>query len=534
MFNFELLFLLLVLIGIFFLGVVVYFNNPRSITHKNFLFLAIATFLLDLFNYLYFQPNIGNSALYFLRIHMFFAVWYVFAIFNFFYFFPEKEIKISNFYRYGLLFLILVVSVINLTPLTFEKITSFTVDGRIGNVKINFGIFIFGFTVLILFLTGLFFFIKRMISIFIKKENESEIIQQLLILLGFFMSFSLRFVFSYIFPNYLNNTKYVGYGAYFSIPFIIFTSYAILRFKFLNVKTLITEFFIIIILVLGAFQLANVKNFFEVLIKLLVFFGLVFISFLLLRSTRKEFEQREQLAELNKKLEDLNRLKSEFLSFASHQLKSPLAVIKGYATLVSDGSISNVPDQAKDFAIKIKDSVDKLLELIEEFMDYRKIEENKMDFNFENVEIVSLIKDFIKNFEILAKDKNLQLIFEPSIDNAMVKIDKTRFMQVIQNLVDNAIKYTPSGWVKIGIKKEDNSVLICVCDSGLGMSKELQEKLFGQFVREPSIKKEIRGTGLGLYIAKNIIEAHNGKIWAESEGENKGSKFFVKIPLIEN
>jgi signal transduction histidine kinase len=81
------------------------------------------------------------------------------------------------------------------------------------------------------------------------------------------------------------------------------------------------------------------------------------------------------------------------------------------------------------------------------------------------------------------------------------------------------------------LEKEDNSILITVADSGIGMSKELQQKLFGEFVRDPSIKREIRGTGLGLYIAKYIVEAHQGKIWAESEGENKGSKFYVKLTL---
>jgi signal transduction histidine kinase len=106
-----------------------------------------------------------------------------------------------------------------------------------------------------------------------------------------------------------------------------------------------------------------------------------------------------------------------------------------------------------------------------------------------------------------------------------------RFSQVIQNLIDNAIKYTKEGWIKVKVDKEDSEVLISVSDSGIGMSKELQQKLFGQFVRDPAIKKEIHGTGLGLYITKHIVEAHHGKIWAESEGINKGSTFYIKLPI---
>jgi signal transduction histidine kinase len=164
-------------------------------------------------------------------------------------------------------------------------------------------------------------------------------------------------------------------------------------------------------------------------------------------------------------------------------------------------------------------------------MDYRKIEEGKMEMEFEEVEIVSFVRKIAENARLLAEKKNLKLIFENSLVEGYVEVDKIRFSQVIQNLIDNAIKYTNVGFVKISVDKKQNSAVICVSDSGLGMSKELQTKLFGQFVRDPSIKKEIRGTGLGLYIAKYIVEAHKGEIWAESEGEGKGSRFYVSIPL---
>ena len=531
MITLSLLILLgLMIIGMSYLGFLVYFNNPKSVTNKSFLFLAAFSILFNIFNFLYNQPNLNNLSLWFLRIHMFFALLYAFCIFYLYYVFPKESVSYSKFFKFFLVPWIIFIGILTLTPFVFERIISFNPDGTIGEVKTNFGIIFFGGTV---FLFILSFFIG-----FIKKIYQERIrylrLQYVLIFLGAFITFGLHIYFNFILPNFFNNNKYTYLGSIYSFPFILFTSFAILKYRFLNIRVIITDLFIIILLILSAIQILSAVDFIEILLRLLIFASILILGIITMRLIRKEFEQKEQLAELNKKLEDLNKLKSEFLSFTSHQLKGPLAVIKGYATLISDGSVPNVPDQAKDFSIKIKEAVDKLLDLIEEFMDYRKIEENKMDFNFENVEIVSLIKDFIKNFEILAKDKNLQLIFESSIDSAIVKIDKTRFIQVIENLVDNAIKYTPSGWVKVGIKKEDSSVLICVCDSGLGMSKELQEKLFGQFVRDPSIKKEIRGTGLGLYIAKNIIEAHNGKIWAESEGEGKGSKFFIKIPLMED
>jgi signal transduction histidine kinase len=205
-----------------------------------------------------------------------------------------------------------------------------------------------------------------------------------------------------------------------------------------------------------------------------------------------------------------------------------MAVVKGYAELIES---ENASEKIQGFAHEIRTAVDKLLALIEQFLDYRKIEEGKVKFNFEDIDLVNLIKEMIKNFSVIAKSKKLELKFETQSEHCIVKADSLRLSQVIQNLIDNAIKYTSSGEVSVELKKEDNYVLITVADSGRGIPKEIQPKLFGEFIRDPAIKKEIAGTGLGLYISKYIIDAHNGKIWVESEGVGKGSKFFIKLPL---
>jgi signal transduction histidine kinase len=307
------------------------------------------------------------------------------------------------------------------------------------------------------------------------------------------------------------------------LPFILSVSYGIVRFRFLGIRLTASIIFITILLILTVANLFQAHELSDIIFRLLILTGLIIVSFFLINSIYSEVEYRE-------KLEELNRLKSEFLSFASHQVKAPMAVVKGYAELIFEG-IENVPEQAKDFAKKIKESVDNLLVLIEEFMDYRRIEEGKLEFNFEKLDIISLIREIVEKMKLLAMEKNLSLDFESKFDSLVMNVDKLRFSQVIQNLIDNAIKYTKEGWIRVKVDKEDNEVLISVSDSGIGMSKELQQKLFGQFVRDPSIKKEIRGTGLGLYIAKHIIEAHKGKIWAESEGVGKGSTFYIKLPI---
>lgn len=508
------------------LGFIVYFHDQTKSINKIFILLALTAGLWGFFNYLYNQPNLGNLALFFLRIHMFLSVWYAFWIYMFFYILKKdlNEEKIFLDRENKVIFLIgLFVSLLNLTPLVFEKILNFTENGQILNLKTNFGIIFFGIFILFLFVFTIINFFKN------KDKNKYAIL-----FIGFILSFVLHIIFNFIFPNVFNNIKYVGFGSLFTIPFIFFAGYAILKTRFLNIRIVTTDIFIIILLVLTSLQILNAQTLIDVLIRFFIFILVILFSAVLIRGIRREIQQTEELEKLNAELDRANKLKSEFLSFASHQLKSPMAVIKGYVTLMMDGTIPNVPDQVKDFASKIKKSIDDLLTLIEEFMDYRKIDENKFDFNFEEVEIVDFVKNIFENYKLIAQNKNLEFSLETDISAAKVLIDKIRFAQVIQNLIDNAIKYTKQGFVKVCLTLKGDDVLICVKDSGIGMTKELQEKLFSQFVRDPAIKKEIQGTGLGLYIAKYIVENHKGKIWAESEGKDKGSEFYVQIPKIKN
>ena len=352
-------------------------------------------------------------------------------------------------------------------------------------------------------------------------------------------------------PFIIGESPYYDVTAYASFVWMGLTAYAILRYRLFDIKVILTQLVVFALWITTLVRLFLSKGWQEVLINggFLVF--LVIFGILLIRSVLKEVEQREKLEALtknleaaNEKLKTLDRLKSEFLSFASHQVKSPMSIVKGYATLIFDGTLGPVSNEIKDIAKKIKNSADRLIGLVNNLLDLRKIEEGKMEFNFEKINVVEVVKNLVEEFKQLAKDKNLELTFESEKDEIKINLDVQKFSQVIQNLIDNAIKYTEKGGVKVsitngkerGAKSEGQMtkdyVLITVADSGRGISKELASKLFEQFSRDASVKKEIQGTGLGLYIAKQIVLAHQGEIWAESEGEGKGSKFMVKLPVV--
>jgi signal transduction histidine kinase len=240
----------------------------------------------------------------------------------------------------------------------------------------------------------------------------------------------------------------------------------------------------------------------------------------------------QALKSANEKLQELDRLKTEFLSFASHQVKAPLAVMKGFATLILEGSYGPIGEKIHEVVFKIKASCDQMIALVNNLLDLRRLEEGKMQYDFAEVDLKDFVSQVVDELRPLAEQKKLELSFASEEGEIRAKVDLQKFKQVVQNFVDNAIKYTPAGWIKVELKKDGTNALIAISDSGMGISTELLPKLFQQFSRDPQSRKLIQGTGLGLYIAKQIVEAHSGSVEVQSAGTGTGSTFLVRIPCL--
>lgn len=243
-----------------------------------------------------------------------------------------------------------------------------------------------------------------------------------------------------------------------------------------------------------------------------------------------------ELSEEHKKLGELSRFKSELLSLASHQIRSPLAAMKGLLSLVLDGTYGVVDPRAKEALLKARHSADELIELTDLLLDLRQAEAGKMEYRFAKTDLGELARGVVNLMKPIAERHGLELSFAAPVSAIWVNADAHRLKQVIQNLVDNAVKYTLSGFVRVAVAEEPSSgraagaATVSVADSGIGISAAALPYIFDEFIRDERSKKEIRETGLGLYIAKKIVEAHGGKIRAESAGEGKGSVFHVSVP----
>lgn len=263
-------------------------------------------------------------------------------------------------------------------------------------------------------------------------------------------------------------------------------------------------------------------------------FGVLFIiqSWVRGRQSKAINKLAVELKSANIRLTQLDRIKSEFLSFASHQIKAPMSIIKGYATLMIDGTYGIVNPQVKEIGNKIKKSTDRIITFVDTFLDLRRIQEGKVEYQYDTVDLGQLVASIVGELQTLAQAKHITLMLAPMPRAWNVSIDVQRMRQVFQNILENAIKYTDKGSVVVTLSDDidPHQVEIQVTDTGRGLSADLIPQLFEQFTRDATIAKEIAGTGLGLYIAKQIVTGHKGTIWARSPGLGRGSTFGIILP----
>ncbi len=232
----------------------------------------------------------------------------------------------------------------------------------------------------------------------------------------------------------------------------------------------------------------------------------------------------------------VDQMRTEIISTTSHQLRTPLSVIKGNLEMVINGDLGKVSKDQIEVLTEALAGDERMIKLVNDLTDVSKITEGNLGLNFEEQNLVSLVNENVKNLSPFAEQRKVKIIFDSTKDKFVVKIDKERMSQVIQNLIDNAIKYCPHddrGEVKVKLVKKDHSVEIVIKDNGVGIPKPEQEKIFERFFRASNATQldPGGGTGLGLFIAKSIIELHKGKIWFETE-EGKGTTFHVELPYI--
>lgn len=242
------------------------------------------------------------------------------------------------------------------------------------------------------------------------------------------------------------------------------------------------------------------------------------------------------------------RQRAEFISTASHEMRTPVASIEGYLGLALNPATANIDDKARDFITKAHESAQHLGRLFSDLLDVSKADDSRLKNDPQVVDVVPFIHDIVQGLAPKGVEKGLRVLYKPMPDDDendhdgerklnpvfYANVDNDHLREVVQNLVENAIKYTLKGDVVIDVTGDDSHITVSIADTGIGIPREDQAHLFQKFYRvDNSDTREIGGTGLGLYLCRRLTETIGGRLWVESEYK-RGSTFFVEIPRIDH
>lgn len=337
----------------------------------------------------------------------------------------------------------------------------------------------------------------------------------------------------------------IGQWGLFGMPiFIGIITYQIVRFQTFNIKVLSTDALVLgqSILISMLFLVPSVDD-----IKIITSITLiltVILGIFLSRTVRREITQREKNEQLTKKLElintrlkDLDKLKTEFVSVAAHQLRSPLTIIRNYASTILEGAFGNMDAPVREAVGHIHEASKFMASSVEDYLSVSRIESGNMKYDLTEFMLEDEIDRIVVDFQ--PQVEKLGLIFDMRKNiqqSTKVRADLGKVRQILHNLSNNAVKYTPQGSITLYIHDEPalKKVYVDIIDTGIGMSEETRAKLFGKFERAQDAHEiNAQGSGLGLYIARTMTRAMGGDITAHSAGEGKGSMFRLSLPLQE-
>jgi PAS domain S-box-containing protein len=233
------------------------------------------------------------------------------------------------------------------------------------------------------------------------------------------------------------------------------------------------------------------------------------------------------------KEKELEKLKDEFVSIASHELRTPMGAIRSFTSMLLSGDYGPVNDNLKEPLIDIKTNTERLVSLVNDLLNVARIESGRMKFTLTETNISNIVKEVVQSLVPLAEEKKLELRFMVS-ETPKVQLDVDKVKQVFTNLIGNSLKFTDEGGITVDAQVVDGMVEVSIIDTGVGISQEDQKKLFGKFAQANVMGDRPAGTGLGLYLSRELIQKMGGDLWIKSSEVGKGTTFAFTLPIVES
>ncbi|MFA6301049.1 MAG: HAMP domain-containing sensor histidine kinase [Candidatus Paceibacterota bacterium] len=377
----------------------------------------------------------------------------------------------------------------------------------------------------VLLLSVLWMFILTIKELFIKNEKKSEKTKTVLLALGLSsMLFSLFFTWNPTIFGY--SAGFEEFGFIGMIVFLVTVTYMVVKYKAFNIKLLATQALIWGLIALIGSQFFFIRTPINRVLNGITFAASIILGYYLVKSVKKEIEQRKQLAFLLKQRESLVHL-------ITHKVKGSFTRIKFLFAGMLDGTFGEISSEIKKRAEQGLEFDDNGIQTVDLVLNVANMQNGLIKYDMKTTDFRNLVEETISEKKISAEKKGL--VIETKIEDGTYSVTGDSFWlkEVVNNLLENSIKYTKEGKIMVDLKKHNNKILFSVKDNGVGINEEDKKHLFTEGGRgAKSVEINVDSTGYGLFTVKLIVDAHAGRVWAESEGENKGSQFYVELPTI--
>lgn len=374
---------------------------------------------------------------------------------------------------------------------------------------------------------------------FLQTRDKKVRKQQIMFALGAVI-FLMAFSWGNIAGSLSENWEIAQYGEFGMPIFIAFLAYLVVKYRTFNAKLLSVQALTFSLVALVGSLLFFIRDPIPYFIVGVTLILLIILARILVLSIQREIERKEELEILTKELSvansELKRLdasKSEFISIASHQLRTPLTAIRGFLTLLLEGAYGKLEPKIGETLNKVTIANNRLMTLVENLLNISRLEAGRIKYQFTPTHIEDIVDELGDMFALAAKEKGLKFKVEKPMEPLpLLSLDATKIREVISNMIDNAMKYTAEGSITVSYERHPECVAVVVADTGMGIDPKDLPHLFKKFERGSQAERvNVSSTGLGLFVGRKFAEAHGGTITAHSEGKGKGSKFILELPI---